>query len=99
VEQLLDCQEALAIQRIADSVQRFGENVCVAADVRGKIRRHPLTAVGLAALSGFIGGPLILRNVQGWAASASTLAKSTSLRPPNLPDLVLASLRVARARR
>jgi hypothetical protein len=99
VDELLDNEEALAIQRIASTVQRFGDDLCVAADVRQRIRRHPFLATGLGAFAGFVGGPPILRTVVRLLTATSNKSKSTSPVPGNFPELVMASLRIARARR
>ena len=98
-DEFLDYQEALAIQRIASSVQRLGDDLCVAADVRQRIRRHPFLATALGALAGFVGGPLLLRNFRRLLTATSNMGNSTSRLPGNLPDLVMASLRIACARR
>jgi hypothetical protein len=95
VEGLLDHEEALAIQRIADSVQRLGDDLCAATGVRERIRRHPFVATGLGAIVGFIGGPLILQAFE----RASGVSNSASPRTQSLPGLVLTSLRAVRSYR
>jgi hypothetical protein len=97
-EELLDREEALAIQRIASSVQRVGDDLCAATDARGRIRRHPFLATGLGALAGFVGGPLILRGLKRVLTMTSNTTNSASSRPHTLPGLVMASLRGVRAR-
>jgi hypothetical protein len=99
VDELLDNEEALAIQRIATTVQRFGDDLCVAADVRQRIRRHPFLATGLGVLAGFVGGPPILRTVKRLLTATSDKGKAASRLPGNFQELVMASLRIARARR
>jgi hypothetical protein len=91
LEQLLDREEALALQRISESVKRLGEGLCTATNLRGTIRRHPLLATGLGACLGFAGGPLLRRTL---ARALSATAKLPIRR--GLPGAVLASLRKAR---
>jgi hypothetical protein len=104
-EEFLDCEEALAIQRIADSVQRLGDDLCAATDLRRRIRRHPFLATGLGGFAGFVGGPLMLRALKGMLTLTSCVPNPSfvpnlsSRRPHTLPGLVLASMRVVRARR
>ncbi len=99
VEALLDREEALAIQRIADSVPRLGEELCAATGVRDTIRRHPLVAVGFGAVCGFVGGPLVLQACERILAATSGVANSAPPRARALPELVLTSLRAVRSRR
>src|SRR5688572_10695960 len=94
----LDDQESQAIQRIVDSVQRLGEDLCVATDIRGRIRRHPLAATGLGVLLGYAGGPLILRAFAGLLAARSLVRSPVSLPPRTVPGLVMTSLRLVRPR-
>lgn len=98
VQALLDHEEALAIQRIAGSVQRLGDDLCVATDLRRRIRRHPFLATGLGALAGFVGGPLLLRVFQRISTMIPSVPKSASGRSHTLPGLVLATLRGVRVR-
>ena len=69
-KELLDREEARAIQEITDSVQRLGDDLCAATDLRAKIRRHPFLAVGLSTGTGVFLGcaggssvPRILRRI------------------------------------
>jgi hypothetical protein len=96
VEQLLDREEALAIQRLADSVQNLGEDMCTMAELRPRIRRHPVLATGLAALLGFFGGPPVLRGLERVATAAAGLPALRSAGPRTLPGLALAALRLVR---
>lgn len=98
-EELLDHEEALALQKIADSARRLGDDVCAAADLRRRIRRHPLLASGLGVFVGYVGGPLFLRAFERILALTSSVPAPAARRPHTLPGLVLASLRVVRARR
>lgn len=98
-EELLDHEEALAIQRIASSVERLGEGLCVATDLRPRIRRHPFLATGIAAVAGCVGAPLLLRALGRLPAVGSSLANFALRRNHSLPGLALASLRAVRARR
>jgi hypothetical protein len=99
VEELLDHEEALAIQRITVSVQRLGGDLCAAADLRRRIRSHPFIATGLAALAGFAGSKLGLRAIGSLSTMTSSLAGLAAQRPITLPGLVMTSLRLVRARR
>jgi hypothetical protein len=99
VEELLAREEALAIQRIAGSVQRLGEDVCAVADLRRRIREHPILSTGLGALLGFVGGPLVPRAVVRISKMTSRAAVPASGMPRTLPGLVWASLRAVRAHR
>jgi len=96
VEQLLDREEALAIQRLADSVQNLGEDVCAMAELRPRIRRHPFLATGLAALLGVVAGPPVLRRLERIATATAGLPALRSSGPRTLPGLALASLRLVR---
>lgn len=98
-EQLLDHEEARAIHEIADSVQRLGDDPSVAANLRRRIRPHPLRAAGPGASLGFVGGPLILRAFERMLTATSSVPNPASRRLHTLPGLVLASLRVVRAGR
>lgn len=98
VAALLDHEEALAIQKIADSVQRLGDDLCVATDLRRRIRRHPFLATGIGALAGFVGGPALLKVVQRISASIPSAPNSAPRPSHSLPGLVLATLRGVRAR-
>jgi hypothetical protein len=98
VEELLDHEEALAIQRIAGSVQRLGDDVLAATDLRGRIRRHPFLAIGIGAVSGFIGGPLLLGAFKRVLTMTSSLPNPASQSPYALSGLVWNQLRRVRAR-
>jgi hypothetical protein len=97
-EELLDHEEALAIQRIAGSVQRLGDDVLVATDLRGRIRRHPFLAVGIGAFSGFVGGPLLLGTLERVMTMTAGIPNLPSVRPRALSGLVWARLRGIRTR-
>jgi hypothetical protein len=60
-EELLDREEAFALQRIACATERFGDDLCEAGRLRAHIREHPLVAVGLGGLLGFLCGPPAMR--------------------------------------
>ena len=98
-EELLDHEEALAIQRVAGSVQRLGDDVLAATDLRGRIRRHPLLAIGIGAVSGFLGGPLLLGALKRVMTMAAGVPNPASPRPYALSGLVWSQLRSVRARR
>jgi len=98
VEALLDHEEGLAIQRIADSVQRLGNDLCAAADLRRRIRSHPFAATGFSAFMGFVGGPLVLKAFKRVLTMASRIPNPAPRRSITLPGLVLASIRAVRAR-
>lgn len=97
--ELLDQEEALAIQNVADSALRLGDDLSAAADLRGRIRRHPFLAIGLGAVAGFVGGPLLLRASKRLLSSASGVALAASARPQALSGFLRTSLRAVRARR
>ncbi len=101
VEQLLDREEALATQRISESLQLLGEDLCRATDLRERIRRRPFLAAGLGACLGFLGGPLLLRAFQHVLRATSSIPiPIPGARPPfAVPGLVLASLRSIEGRR
>ena len=61
--QLLDREEALAIQRISETLQNAGEGLCRATDLRARIQRHPYLYAGLGACLGFVGGPFVGRTL------------------------------------
>jgi hypothetical protein len=92
VEQLLDREEALAILRLADSVQNLGEDVCAMAELRPRIRRHPFLATGFAALLGVVAGPQVMRGVKRIATAGLPALRSSG--PRALSGLALASLRL-----
>jgi hypothetical protein len=98
VEELLDYEESLAIQRIASSVQRLGDDVLAETDLRGRIRRHPFLALGIGAVSGFIGGPLLLGSFKRVLIMAPSFTKSASPRAHAWSGLVWNQLRGARGR-
>jgi hypothetical protein len=99
VEALLDHEEALAIQRIADSVQRLGDDLCAASGVREKIRRHPFLATGVGAVCGFVGGPLLLRACERLLVATTGISDSAQPSAHSLPELVRTSLRAIWSRR
>ncbi len=99
VSELLDYEEAMAIQGITATVQRLGTDILVATDVRNRIRRHPFLAVGIGACLGFVTGPFLLRNFKGILIAATTLPSRIPRPPHSLPGLVTASLSAFRARR
>ncbi len=96
VEALLDQEEALAIERITKTVQRMGEGVCSATDLRARIRRHPLLAAGIGACLGFAGGPLLLRALRKMLPAAMSAMRPANGAPRDWRSHVLASVRAAR---
>jgi hypothetical protein len=96
VEQLLDREEALAIQRLADSLRNLAEDACAMAELRPRILRQPFLATGLAGVLGFVGGPRVLRGLERVATGAAGLPALRSSGPRTLPGLALASLRLLR---
>jgi hypothetical protein len=79
-------------------VQNLGEDVCVATDLRPRIRRHPFLATGLAGVLGFFGGPLVLRGLRRVLEATSGHSGAGSPRSQGLPGIALASLRLVRGR-
>lgn len=59
VRELLDQEEARALQRLVGTAQRMGEDLCLETDLRRRIRTHPLLATGLGALAGFLASQLV----------------------------------------
>lgn len=86
----------MAIQRLTDSVRRLGDDLGSAADLRGRIRRHPLLATGLGAFLGFVGGPLIPSAFRRVLPTMSMVSKSVAQRQHGLPALAKAALRAFR---
>jgi len=99
VRELLDHEEALALQGIVEALQRAGEGLAEAAALRARIRRHPWLATGFSACAGFVGGPILLRVFARLLSATSTGAPELARRPSALPALAIAALRIARARR
>jgi len=97
MEELLDQEEALAIQRITESVHSTGEELCSAAELRPTIRRHPFLAVGLGAAAGFFGGPLLVRSSRRLLTKLPATLGALSGRASSLQGIALASLRAVRA--
>ena len=81
-EELLDDEQARAIQEIAASVQRSGEELCGAAGLRPRIRRHPFVAMGLGAFLGFVGVPLVPRALLRTLAATSSAILVRVIRGP-----------------
>jgi hypothetical protein len=99
VEQFLEQEEARALQRVTASVERLGDDVCAASSVRERIRRHPLTAVGLGAVLGFVAGPPLLHAFQRLLGSSAGRAVAASNRSGALLGIVGSSLRSLRGGR
>lgn len=99
VEELLDREEALAIQQLTRSVQQLGEDAQAALDLRRRIRSHPLLSAGIAAAAGFVAGPFLPRALRGLAGTSSFVSKTAAGSPRLVPGLVRAALDAARARR
>jgi hypothetical protein len=93
VEQLLDREEAQAIQRISAAAQHFGEDICRATDLRARIRRHPFLSTALGVGLGFFGGPFVLRTFRRILDATSSIPIPGSRPPYALPGFVFASLR------
>jgi hypothetical protein len=99
VEQLLEQEEARAIQRLASSLHRLEHDVLAAVELRARIRRHPFLATGLGAALGFAAAPLAPRILRWIVTAASGLPHLAARMPVGVACLVLASVRGARARR
>ena len=99
VEALLDQQEALALQQLTDTLQRVGEELILATRLRPRIRRHPLLAVGLGALAGFFGGPLLVRGARRVLTMLPAGLGLAARSPQELFGLASSSLRALRPRR
>jgi len=101
VEQLLEREEALAIDRIRDSLANVGSDLVRVTGLRGAIRRHPLLSTGLGACLGFVGGPLLLGAVKKVLSATSQIPIAIpGAQPPyGVPGLLLASLRKVAGRR
>lgn len=97
--ELLDHEEALALQGIVEALQRAGEGLAEAAALRSRIRRHPWLATGLSACAGFVGGPILLRLSARLLGATATGAPAHARRAGALPVLAMTALRIARARR
>jgi hypothetical protein len=95
VEELLDREEALALQRIGESMRDLGEDLSRATGLRQRIRSHPFLAAGLGACLGFAGGPLALRACKRALSLASSTPFLGALKTRALPGVVLAALRRA----
>lgn len=98
VEQLLDREEALAVQRITHAVQRVGEEFAVATDLRARIRRHPYLSTALGACLGYLGGPLVGRTLKRALNATAGIPIPGGPAPRSLPGVILASVRSAYAR-
>ena len=98
VEQLLDREEALAYQRISAALQRAGEGLLEATDLRARIRRHPFLAAGLGVGLGFFGGSFALRTLKRVVSATSSIPIPGARPPYALPGILIASLRGIRAR-
>ena len=91
--ELLDQEESLAMNKLAGSVERLGEDLCVAADLRAKIRSHPFLATGISACLGFIASPILLRTAKQAFVTSAVVRRSLSATPQTLPGLLVSSLR------
>jgi hypothetical protein len=96
VEQLLDREEALAYQHLSAALQRAGEHLLEATDLRGKIRRHPFLAAGLGAGLGFFGGSFVLRTLKRVVSATSSIPVPGARPPYALPGILIESLRGVR---
>ncbi|MCC6407556.1 MAG: hypothetical protein IT453_10330 [Planctomycetes bacterium] len=94
MDELLDREQQLAIEHITESVQRLGDVAWRTADLRGRTRRHPWLATGLAGLAGYFGAPWLLRSLGRALTSFSGGAGVTAM-----PKVVFATLRFVRGRR
>ena len=99
VEELLDHEEALAIHRLRSSVQRAGEAVCTAVDLRPSIQRHPLLAMGLGAALGFVGVPTVPYAFRWIVRTATRVPQLAAQMPGGTSGFVLNALRGFLARR
>jgi hypothetical protein len=96
--ELLDREEALAIQRITNTLGSVGEDLCAATALRPAIRGHPLLAVGLGAVAGFFGGPVLLKASRRLVGGVPSMLGAVSNPTKHLKGIALASLRAVRAR-
>jgi hypothetical protein len=90
VKELLDHEEALALQRISGGLQRLGDELGQQLNYTDTIRDHPLLTTGLSALLGFVGGPLLLPGLERTLKVASRVSSSASLHLLTMPGLILA---------
>ncbi len=98
IEALLELESARALEDATASFLLAGEEVAAAADVRRKIREHPLLAAGIAAAVGWIGGPLAARLVRRSTATVLALGGIASL--PGVPHgFARTAMRLVRSRR
>ena len=79
-------------------MQKLGEGVCATAELRPRIRSHPFLATGLAALLGYVGGPLVLRGLERMLEAASGLPSAVAPHANRWTGITLASLRLLRGR-
>jgi len=93
VAELLDQEEAHAIEQIVGAVQRMADEAVLATDLRERIRRHPSIALSLAAFFGFAAAPLFGRAARRALAATVKSRNSTPLHSRSLQELALASLR------
>jgi hypothetical protein len=93
IAQLLDGEEALAIEQLTHSLQGLGEGLCGAADLRARIRAHPFLASGLCAGIGFLAAPWLGRAGRQLFAAGAGLRSMKAASATSIPDLLLASLR------
>ncbi len=97
VEELLDREEACAIGAIAGALERVGEDLFEATELRTRIREYPLLAMGLAASVGFVAAPLTLGLLKRAASLSASAGLPGSLPSGTLPELLKSSLRGVRA--
>src|SRR5688500_1622423 len=98
IEALLERESARAVEDVAASLQRAGEDLVTATDVRRRIRSHPLLAAAIAGVAGWLGGPLVVRLLQRTASNSLTSGVLGAV-PGLQGKLALASLRLVRPRR
>lgn len=73
VAQLLDQEEAWAIEGLTDRIGRCGESSPGVERLRARIRRFPLFSAGLGALIGFVGAPIAVQSGRRLCEAAGTL--------------------------
>jgi ElaB/YqjD/DUF883 family membrane-anchored ribosome-binding protein len=78
IDDLLDREEARALNQLADAAHRAGEDFCTRFEVRERIRGHPWVSLALGAATGFVGGAPLLRVMARAATFLIPVAKTAS---------------------
>ncbi len=86
------------MQTITGSLQVTTDETLIALDLRRRIREHPLSALGVAAVMGFLAGPELLRACKRVLKAGVALGPAAARGGLGLPGVVRASLEAVRAR-